>query len=105
MAEQGSRVDGVVELGRTGDSVGCRWGMLSNASRSIDLMSERVIQLIRTIVLRPAFPAHLPVNVVDCSVKEIQVSLHHTSRVPSGIPKIALPLLEPGHLDLILKVV
>jgi hypothetical protein len=57
------------------------------------------------VILRPTFPTHLVVHFVDCSVKEVQVCLHHAAGLLSRVPENAFPLLEPCRLNLILDLV
>jgi hypothetical protein len=102
---RGDSLGGGAGVGRAGDSVGCRWGMLPNASRGIDLMSEWVVELVLTVVLRPTFPTHLVVHFANRSVEEVQVRLHHAAGLSSRVPENAFPLLKPCCLDLILNLV
>jgi hypothetical protein len=49
--------------------VGKKWWMLSNASMSTNLMSQRQLTVLGIIVLRPAVPTHLLVDLVHRGVE------------------------------------
>ncbi len=49
--------------------VGKEWWMLSNASMSTNLMSQRQFTVLGIIVLRPAVPTHLRVDLIHRGVK------------------------------------
>ncbi len=91
--------------GSVGESAGSWWGMLPNALRGIELMSEGVVQLVEAIILWPAVPTHLVIHVVHCGVKEVKVSLHDETRVLCGVPEVTFPFSKPRCLNLVLCIV